>query len=196
MLATSPWKSKELLKLRTKLGSLDLPLLLVYRVSFPKLDQPNHLFLWACSQATKYSWRKLALKQIYHFQTQLDCRCCSAILLLTHDWYPLLFPTTAVPIFYPSFSELILPSPLMHAFINHLLNTYCMYSKHIFTGLWKIKVVTNSLKLLSSKKWGLFPFSLNLVWPSDLQQKECHTTFKQGVRSLCSLLSPPWNQLL
>lgn len=102
---TSPWVSRELWRHRIKLGSLDLSLLLVCRVPIPNLDQPNHLFLWACSQATKCSWRKLALKQIYNFQAQLDCQCCSAILLLTHDWFPSPPSITAVPIFYPFFQS-------------------------------------------------------------------------------------------
>lgn len=88
------------------MGSLELPLLLVCRVPTPNLDQPNHLFLWACSQATKCSRRKLALKPIYNLQAQLDCQCCSAILLLTHDWFPFSFSIAAVPISYPSFSGL------------------------------------------------------------------------------------------
>lgn len=116
------------------MGSLDLSLLLVCRVPIPNLDQPNHLFLWAYSQATKCSWRKLALKQIYNFQAQLDCQCCSAILLLTHDWFPSPLSITAVPIFYPFFSELHTTfSPFMYAFNNYLLSTY--YIPGTFLGV-------------------------------------------------------------
>lgn len=91
---------------RAKLGSCGLLPRLDFSVLVPHPDQPNHLFLWACSQATKCSWRKLALTQTYEFQVQLDCLCHSAILLLTHDWFPFSFPKAAVPTFYLCFAGL------------------------------------------------------------------------------------------
>ena len=132
MLLTSPWVSRELWRPRTKMGSLELPLLLVCWVPIPNLDQPNHLFLWACSQATKRSWRKLALKQIYNFQAQLDFQCCSTLLLLTRDWFPFPFPRAAVPHFIILFQGSNPLSPFMHAFSNHLLSTY--YNPNTFYG--------------------------------------------------------------
>lgn len=64
--------SRELWRHRTKLGGLDLPLLLVWRMPAQTWTNPT-ICLWDCSQATKCSCRKLALKQIYKFQAELDC---------------------------------------------------------------------------------------------------------------------------
>lgn len=151
-----------------------ISLLLVCRVPIPNLDQPNHLFLWACSQATECSWRKLALKQIYNFQAQLDCQCCSAILLLTHDWFPSPLSITAVPIFYPFSSELQTTfSPFMCTFNSYLLSTY--YIPGTFLGVCRsLKIITNSLKLLSAERRCLFLFCCiwsdllsDFLWPID-----------------------------
>lgn len=126
----SSWVSRELRRHRTKLGRLNLPLLLVCKVLIPNLDQPNHLFLWACSQTTKCNWRKLAEKQIYNFQAQLDHPCCSAILLLIHDWFLFPFSIAALPICYLPFQDSNLLSPFMHA-VRHLLSTYYILSTFI-----------------------------------------------------------------
>lgn len=153
LLLTSPWVSRELWRHRTKMGSLELPLLLVSRVPTANLDQPNHLFLWACSQATKCSRRKLALKPIYNLQAQLDCQCCSAILLLTHDWFPFSFSTAAVPISYHSFSGL----QTIHSI--HMVHSAIVYwaltiIQTLSRGLWKTKNGHKFIDVSLHQKYG------------------------------------------
>lgn len=148
----------ELWRHRTKLDRLHLPLLLVWRVPILNLDQPNHLFLWACSQATKCNWGKLALKQIYSFQADLDCQCCS-VILFTFLW--------------------LVPFPISNSSCANILSFFfralthslylCMHSttvywvltmfQALFRGLWKIKICHNFCKTPLIKKVGsiLFP---------------------------------------
>lgn len=147
VLETSPWMSRKLRRHRTKMGSLDLPLLLVRRVPVPNLDQPNHLFLWAFSQATKSSWRKLALKQIYDIQAQLDHQCCSAILFLPMIGSLSYSQQQLCQYFILLFQSSNSLSPFMHAFNNHLLSTYYTHFKHFCRGFCKIK---NSHKLFEA----------------------------------------------
>lgn len=163
MLLTSPWVSRELWRHRTRMGSLELPPLLACSMPVPHLDQPNHLFLWACSQATKCSRRKLALKPIYHFQAQLDCQCCSAVLLLTHDWFPFSFSIAAVPISYHSFSGLqsILS---IHVCIQPVIYWALTIIPTLSRGLWKTKKWSQiHWSFPPSKIWGRFSYPLMLL---------------------------------